>query len=118
MDSAACGIAWQSSDPATGKRPFPSQSVIGEIKLASTVRTKPLRTARQEESRGRVQTWLRKSVQFPSQSVIGEIKLASTRRSKVLLTARPAESPCRVSDPATGKRPFPSQSVIGEINMA
>ena len=48
--------------------------MIGEINMASTVRSKALLTARPAESPGRVQTQPRKSGQFPSQSVIGEIK--------------------------------------------
>src|SRR5271157_778965 len=69
---------WQRLSASGVKREetlVPSQSVIGEIKMASTVRTKPLRTVRSAESPGSVQTQPRESVQFPTQSVIGEINL-------------------------------------------
>ena len=70
--------SWQrmsASGVTTEETLVPSQSVIGEIKLAGTVGTKALLTAWPAELPGRFQTRQRKSVRFPSQSVIGEINL-------------------------------------------
>jgi hypothetical protein len=96
---------WESQDSA------PSQSAIGEIKMASTVRMKALLTAQPAESPGGIQTQQRKSVRVPSQSAIGEKSLATELRRK--------------SGNAVGFRNqerretlVPSQSTIGEIKMA
>src|SRR5664280_2259482 len=68
----------------------PRQSAIGEIKVASTVRSKALLTPRLD-SPSSVRTQQRKIVRLPSQSVIGEknlLTIGQARFRPLVLTDR------------------------------